>query len=146
MPRIRPSAVSAVTNLLSPAVCATAWRRTTPDVSANEDACLRKSRREGYHEFMAIVALLLLGCRGLYTRAQNFRFFRESVLCVLFGLVGPVRALRVAAENGLNHFDLAVPDFEHVHIGQPTVEVYEPGCNSGFDIGNREATMRVRHG
>src|SRR4029434_3910218 len=55
MPRIRPNAVSVVTNLLSPAVCATAWRRTTPDVSANTDACLRKSRREGSHEFMAIV-------------------------------------------------------------------------------------------
>jgi hypothetical protein len=48
-----------------------------------------------------------------------FRFFRESVLCVLPGLVRPDRALRVVAENGLNHFDLAVPDLEHVHIGQP---------------------------
>jgi hypothetical protein len=64
---------------------------------------------------------------------------------VLLGLVRPDRALRVAAENGLNHFDLAIPKLEHVHIGQPTVEVHEAGCNSGFDIGNREAPMRVRH-
>jgi hypothetical protein len=54
------------------------------------------------------------------------------------GLGPPDRALRVAAENSLNHFDLAIPDLEHVHIGQPTVEVHETGCNSGFDIGNRE--------
>ena len=72
-------------------------------------------------------------------------FSFDSVLCVLLGLVRPDRALSVAAENSLNHFDLAVPDLEHVHIGQAAVEVHEPGCNSGFDIGNREAPMGVRH-
>ena len=66
-------------------------------------------------------------------------------LCVLPGLVRPDRALRVAAENGLNHFDIAVPDLEHVHIGQPSVEVHETGRNPGFHISNREAPMRVRH-
>ena len=53
-------------------------------------------------------------------------------MSVLPGLVRPDRALRVAAENSLNHFDLAVPDLEHVHIRQPTVEVHETGCNSCF--------------
>src|SRR5689334_3089447 len=100
MPRIRPNAVSVVTNLLLPGVCATAWRRTTPDVSANADACLRKSRREGFHEFMAIVH----SC--CWDEGQTRIFSFESVLCVLPGLVRPDRALRVAAENGLNHFDL----------------------------------------
>src|SRR4249919_3779236 len=82
MPRIRPNAVSAVTNLLSPAVCATAWRRTTPDVSANTDACLRKSRREGFHEFMAIVHSCCWDAAH-YTLArleQVFRYFTPAVL------------------------------------------------------------------
>ena len=81
--------------------------------------------------------------RGNEGQTRIFSF--ESVLCVLLRLVRPDRALRIAAENGLNHFDLAVPDLEHVHIGQPAVEVHKTGCNSGFDIGNREAPMRVRH-
>src|SRR4026209_539784 len=86
MPRIRPNVVSAVTNLLSPAVCATAWRRTTTEVSANADACLRKSRREGYHEFMAIVHSCCWDAAD-YILARDRPAFSRSSLSSAFYLV-----------------------------------------------------------